>query len=67
MVVPVKVDEHDAGTVGHEVEFNEMEPQQYCPLVLIHVVTVSLQRQVTVPEILLQVDGVAQVADGKLA
>lgn len=66
-MVPVKVDVHDSGTVGHEVEFNEMEPQQYCPLVLTHVVRVSLQRQVTVPEMLLQVDGVAQVADGKLA
>jgi hypothetical protein len=29
VVVPVKVDLHESGTVGHEVEFNEIEPQQY--------------------------------------
>jgi hypothetical protein len=32
--VPVKVDEQDVGTVGHEVEVNVCDPQQYWLLLL---------------------------------
>lgn len=66
MLVPVSVDEQVVGTVGHVVWFKETDPQQYSLFVLRHTVIVSLQRQVTVPVMLLQVDGVEQFAEGKV-
>jgi hypothetical protein len=46
-VVPLNADEQLEGTEGQEVEFIEMEPQQYCPAEFWHVVRSLLHLQVT--------------------
>lgn len=63
---PVNDDEQEVGTVGHEEDVNVDEPQQYWFLSFTQTMIASLQRQLTVPPILLQAEGAVQDVEGNV-
>lgn len=63
---PVNDDEQEVGIVGHEEDVNVDEPQQYWLLSFTQTMIASLQRQLTVPLILLQAEGAVQDVEGNV-